>query len=936
MVRRFLIALAVTALGAVFVAPAAQAEFGIARWEALTCKTDATTPGLGNWAANGSPCVQSEPERQYTQAAGHPNKGITAFLMNQVVGPPKFPDGFIKNIRVELPKGLGVNPEAVPKCTEKQLSEVVAAGPPLVSKCTTEVPESLVGVDYFTTLAPGPVPPAGTEVTVPAFVYNIAARPGVPSMAGFNAAGEPTYLVGSLDPGDQHISFDITDLKSPLEGGPPVIGSRLVFEGQKGDGYLTLPSSCAGPQVTKLHVVSHPYPAPPEGAELERSAEAATPTGATGCDKVPFEPTVAVNPTGPKATDTAEPVTVEVGIPFEKGKPEGITNSYLKTAKVTLPEGMGINPSSANGLVACTNQQFAMGTNDPVACPNDSKIGTVTVETPSLPAGSIGGAVYVGEPLKNGPGTSESGEQFRIFIHASGPERGVNVRLVGKISLNSQTGQITATVEENPEAPFSSFQIHLDGGPKGTLSTPYTCGPNKTVTELDPWSGNPAAKPSGEFTLTNFPGGGSCPKSLGERPFTPSYSAKSDSSKAGAYSPFRVSMGRSDGQQELKAVNVTLPKGLTGKLAGIPYCSEQAIAAAQAASGKAEQAHASCSSESAIGSATITAGTGSAPFKTSGTAYLAGPYKNAPLSLAIITPAVAGPYDLGTVVVRVALNVNPETAQVNAVSDAIPNVFGGVKLDIRSIDVNVDRSKFMLNPTNCAAQATTGSINGGGSDPANSSSWSSYSVSSPFQATECKKLGFKPKLFTRISGPTTRAKNPQIRAVLEARNGDANIARTALTLPHSLFLDQSHIRTVCTRPQLASQSCPKAAQYGYAKAKTPLLSNMLKGPVYLVSSNHKLPDLVADLRGQVNIQLHGVIGSKHGGLKTVFNPVPDVPVKKFILTMQKGKKSLIVNSTNLCKKQQKAVLNIGGQNGKKVKNNKYRLNVTGCKGKKKK
>ena len=303
--------------------------------------------------------------------------------------------------------------------------------------------------------------------------------------------------------------------------------------------------------------------------------------------------------------------------------------------------------------------------------------------------------------------------------------------------------------------------------------------------------------------------------------------------------------------------------------------------------------------------------------------------------MAVITPAVAGPYDLGTVVVRVALNVNPETAQINAVSDAIPNVFGGVKLDIRSIDVNVDQPKFMLNPTNCAAQAISGTINGGGANPLNSASWSSYAVSAPYQATECNKLGFKPKLHTRLSGPTKRAKNPRIRAILEARKGDANVSRTALTLPHSLFLDQSHIKTVCTRPQLASQTCPSGAVYGHAEAITPLLSNKLKGPVYLVSSNHELPDLVADLRGQVNIQVHGVISTKHGGLKTVFNPLPDVPVKKFILNMSGRAKSLLVNSTNTCAGKQLAVLNMKGQNGKQVKDNKYALNMSSCGGKKK-
>jgi len=923
------------ALGAVFAAPAAQAEFGIARWEAVTCKSDTTTPGLGNWAANGSPCLKSETERQYTQAAGHPNKGITAFLVNQVVGPPALPDGFIKNIRVELPRGLAVNPEAVPTCTEKQLSEVIATEPIVLTKCATEAAASQVGTDYFTTLAPGPVPPKGTEVTVPSPVYNmdVSNRFGVPSMAGFNASGEPTYLVGDLDPGDQHVSFNITNLKSPLLGGPPIIGSRLVFEGQKGDGYLTLPTSCEGPQVTDLEVRSHPYPAPPEGAELVRRAEGSTPTGATGCADIPFEPTIATTADGAKATDSPEPATVDLGIPYKKENSGGLINSYLKTAKVTLPEGAGINPSSAT-LTPCTSAQFPLASNDAIACPAGSQIGTVKVETPALPAGSIGGAVYLAEPLKNGPGAASTGEQFRIFIHASGPERGVNVRLVGNVFPNPITGQLTAVVDNNPEAPFSSFQIHLNGGPKGVLTSPDVCS-TETTTDLTPWSGNANAAPKSPFTLTSLPGGGSCPKTLASRPFAPSYTAKSDSNKAGSYSPFHVHIGRPDGQQELKVVNVTLPKGLTGKLAGIPYCSEADIAAAQASSGKSQLASSSCPAASQIGTTTTLAGSGALPFKIAGKAFLAGPYKGAPLSLVVVTPGVAGPYDIGTVVVRVALNVNPTTAQINAVSDPIPNVFGGVKLDVRSIDVDVDKSQFMRNPTNCEPGAVSGTINGGGANPANPASFSSYGVSVPYAATECNSLGFRPKLFTRLFGPTNRAKNPRLRAILETREGDANVARTALSLPHSLFLDQSHIKTVCTRPQLASQTCPKAAQYGQAEAISPLLDNKLKGPVYLVSSSNKLPDLVADLRGQVNIQLHGVISSKRGGLKTVFDSVPDVPVKKFILNMQGGKKSLLINSTNICAKKQTAVLNIKGQNGKKVKNNKYGLRISNC-GKKKK
>jgi len=907
MAKRFLIAVAVMALGAVFVAPAAQGAFGIESWEAQTCKVDETPV---------NPCLGTQAEKLFTQAAAHPNFGITAFKLNsQEVAPGSFvPEGNVKDIRVELPRGLGVNPEATPvKCTVAQLEELAfGAGCPA---------ESRVGTDFLTAIVAAGPPPVVATIPVP--VYNVVPPFGVPSQAGFKATGPASFLVGDLDPVDQHISFN-TEVESPAEGGPPVIGSRLVFNGRAGDGYLTMPSECDGGQTTILKVDSYQEP----GVIKEKPST--TILGADGCNEVPFKPTVKVTPDGSKATDSPEPVMVEIGIPYEKGKPEGITNSYLKTAKVTLPVGAGINPSSAV-LPTCSDEQFHKGTNLPIGCPGDSQIGTVKVETPSLPAGSIGGAVYLAEPLKNGPGASTTGEQFRIFIHASGPERGVNVRLVGKVFPNPTTGQLTVVVEENPEAPFSSFQIRLNGGPKGTLSTPDICGPNKTKTDLTPWSGNPDQNmPSSSFELTSFPGGGNCPKTLAERPFAPGYTAKTDSTKAGTYSPFRVHIGRPDGQQELKVVNVTLPKGLTGKLAGTPYCSGAAIAAAEANSGKAEQAASSCPAASQIGTTSTTAGSGSEPFQIAGKAFLAGAYKGAPLSMVVITPGVAGPYDIGTVVVRVALNVNPSTAQINAVSDPIPNVFGGVKLDVRSIDVNVDKSSFMLNPTNCEAGATSGTINGGGSDPANPASFSSYAVTAAFQATECNKLAFKPKLFTRLYGPTKRAKNPRIRAILEAREGDANVSRTALTLPHSLFLDQSHIRTVCTRVQLAAKQCPKAAIYGHAEAKSPLLDQKLKGPVYLVSSDDPLPNLVADLRGQVNIQLRGVISSKRGGLKTVFPTVPDVPVKKFILNMQGGKKSLLVNSTNLCQKKQRAVLNIKAQNGKKVKSNRYRLNTSSC------
>lgn len=971
MARRSLIAVAVMALLAVFAVPAVQADTGDIiqeqhdpptaedGFQALTCKTD--TPKCA---------PDSPPEQFFLQAAGHPPIGFTQYIVKQkeveVEATPRIvPVGPVQTIRVDLPPGLTVNPlatvdpEGKPiRCTLAEFKEEL--GPTEPTGCP---PETQVGEEEVTLkVVAGPgtgtiVPPTPFVTKVP--LYNVEPAFGEPALFGFKVGkpGEKKEVFLKTDvawESDYHEGFTIA-LPTPTPG-TLTYKSRLVNFGESGDGtYITNPTTCFDPtQVPfesnystflRAQAVSEVDPNFPFGFT---PFEAKLPPGVQqeGCGGVPFDPSIEVNP-GTTQVDSPAAATVTTILPFNPAKEgkKGLSQSHVRSARLTLPPGMGINPSGANGLVACTDAEFKKGQRVVSnSCPAASKIGVAEVDTPPLPDGSLLGEVYVGEQKSNNPA---SGELFRILVEVKSEKYGVVARLVGNISANPTTGQLTAILDDQevgpfagplpkglPQVPFEFVRLRFDGG-KATLTSPPTCAVSDTNGLMEPWAMPGQQKPvNAKFTLSSVPGGGACPQTLAERKFAPPYTAKPDSTKAGAYSPFRVHIGRPDGEQELKVVNVTLPKGLTGKLAGIPYCSETALSAAAAATGKAELATPSCSSASQIGTTSTESGTGANPLKLTGKAYLAGPYKGAPLSMAVITPAVAGPYDLGNVVVRVALNVNPKTAQVNAVSDLIPDVFGGAKLDIRTIDVNVDRSKFMLNPTNCAAQATSGVINGGGADPANPAAFSSYAVSAPFQATECNKLAFKPKLFTRLFGPTKRAKNPRIRAILEARNGDANLARAALTLPHSLFLDQSHIRTVCTRVQLAARTCPKGAVYGQAEAKSPLLDKKLKGPVYLVSSDNPLPDLVADLRGQVNIQLYGVISSKRGGLKTVFRQVPDVAVKKFILNMKGGKKSLIVNSENLCEKKQRAVLNLKAQNGKKVKNNKYGLRISNC-GKKK-
>jgi hypothetical protein len=959
-------------------------------WQAGTCLTD--EPVAGEPKVH---CGPSAAGAFYKQAGGHPPVGFTQYTIQheapKALPSPPFPAGSlsipikkpleghtIKTLRVDLPPGLTVNPNATPaKCEVSDTAfERVEAGKGIVPNC----PEgSAVGTEEVTLVTNGPgatIPGVGV-IPVEGFVvpptpgvskvtvYNLVPREGEPARFGFVVAGKEAVFLNTEVAwnSDFHEAFTIELPNSAAEvPGLSTLISRLINFGTRGNGtYLTNPTTCYNPaEAAYEHLYSTWF-----RAESYEKPDAGFPAGSTpveakvqsstgqliqqeGCENVPFDPAVKVEP-GTTGVDSPAKATITTTMPFNDPSKGGnpIGQSHLKSATVTLPEGMGLNPSGSVGLEACTDDQFGKvsgSTSYSNSCPANSVIGSAEITSPPLER-PLKGSIYVGEQKSSNP---ESGEEFRILVEAKEPKEGINVRLVGQVKANATTGQLTAVFNEQevgplagklpeglPQVPFEAVKLSFDGS-KDVLTSPSTCTAAQTTGQMEPWARPGTTTPvSSSFTLSTDPAGGSCPTSGAARKFTPDYTAASESTAAAQYSPFKAHIGRKDGEQEIKAVNVTLPKGLVGRLAGIPYCGEAEIAAAAASSGRAQQAKASCSSESAVGAVTTVAGTGAKPLSLSGVAYLAGPYKGAPISLAIVTPAVSGPFDLGTVVVRVALNINPLTAQVNAVSDPIPNVFGGVKLDIRSIDLNMNRYRFMLNPTGCEAGATAGSINGGGANPANSSSWSSYSVSAAYQASNCKGLGFKPEFHARISGPTTRAKNPQIRVVVKAKPGQANIARTALNLPHSLFLDQGHIKQVCTRVQLAAKQCPQSSIYGHAEAGSPLLKQKLKGPVYLVSSKHKLPDLLADLRGQINIQLDGVISSNHGGLKTVFNNTPDVPLKSFVLNMRGGEKSLLQNSTNLCKSPQLAILNMKGQNGKTVKNNKLRLNVASCGGKKK-
>jgi len=921
-------------------------------WQAGTCKTD--TPE----------CSVDTPNQFFTQAAGHPPVGFTQIIVrhnDELGGAIKNPVGHIKTVLVDLPAGMSVNPQATPQC-ELEGEKFPVSGCPAATKVGYSNVEAVSGVPPLT------LPP----VEVPGIaVYNLKPRQGEPARFGFTlplGLGEVFLNSGVKWDGDYHEYFTIHVPEVPgLD--VKILRNRLVFDGTIGSGgaggaFLTTPSTCFDPNQpafektynTLLHADSVEERAPEDEYDVAPDKAGTPPPPAflagselvesplpkvggsrvmpTGCNKVPFEPTTSQSP-GTNQTDSPMGGTVEVKVPFNPGA--AIYQSNVRTADVTLPQGLGVNPSAASGLQACTDAQFGKGTRSPVACPAGSKIGTVAIDTPPLPDGTLTGDVFLATQQSRDP---ESGNEYRIFIDAESAARGLSIRLVGNVKANAQTGQLTAQVKEAPQLPFDSVRVSLDGA-KGPLTSPPTCGPNATTHAMQAWSGTPDQGQADKgFTLTSAPGGAPCAKTLGERPFAPSFGTHTSNPKGGAFTQFAMNIGRNDGNQELKGVEVTLPPGLTAKLAGVRYCPASAIAAAAANSGAAEAAHSSCPPQSLVGSAAVSAGSGSHPFQTTGKAFLAGPYHGAPLSLAVVTPATAGPFDLGTVVVRVALFVDPETARVKPVSDPIPHVFGGALLDVRAVSVKLDRPKFSINPTNCSRFATTGALRGGGSNPLDPAAFSSYSVSSPFKVDDCDKLDFKPKLYMRVFGGTRRAKSPKLRAVLVARDGDANIGRSAVKLPKPLILEQASLANVCTRVQFAAHDCPKDSIYGFAEATTPLLDGPLKGPVYLRSSSHELPDLVVALNGQVDVVLAGRIDSVKGRMRTTFDTVPDVPVSKFVLTIRGGKKrGLLVNSSNLCAKKYKVIARFTGQNGKKA-NQKPKLR-TPCKkhhkkGKKKK
>ena len=799
-----------------------------------------------------------------------------------------------------------------------------------------------------------------------ATVYNLVPPPGAAFKFGFRVLS--TYITGvsgARPDGENNIFSALSNIQqvSPNAGADLTLWGNPadpVHDAQRGSclfppagdkcgagitvrPFITMPRSCRGPLLTLFKMRSWQNPDVWVQGEAE-THEGPEPLGTIGCDALGFAPRVAAQPT----TDQAESPS---GLDFDLDindenltNPTGNAQSDIEKATVTLPEGVTINPSIAEGLLTCSVAAYAREAVDSEpgeGCPQASKVGSVEVETPILEGELIKGQLFVAtqdDPATSAPGAENPFDSLiALYMVIKDPQLGILVKLPGKVEPDPKTGQLVTTFgeapEELPQFPLSHVGIHLREGGRSPLITPAHCGTYATEAVFTPWAdpGHPLTTPPAEFKITKGVGGGPCPPG-GAPPFKPGFTAGSVNNSAGRYSPFNMRLTRSDGEQDMTKFSAVLPPGLLGKIAGVSKCSEAQIAAARAKTGREELASPSCPASSQIGRTLAGAGVGSQLTYVGGSLYLAGPVGGDPLSVVAITPAVAGPFDAGTVVVRVATTVNPLTAEIEvdgANSEPIPHILKGIVLKVRDLRVYADRPDFTINPTSCEPSQARATLFGSFLDVFNPADDAPVSLAARYQAADCAALGFKPGLSFRLKGGTKRGGHPALKAIVTPRAGDANFESAVVTLPRSAFLDQAHIRTICTRVQYAAKACPAGSIYGRVSATTPLLDEPLSGPVYLRSSNHNLPDLVFALHGIVDAEVVGRIDSHKGGIRTSFEAIPDVPVTRVVLEMQGGKKGLIVNSRDLCANTSRAIARFTGQNNKQ---NNFRppVRAAGC------
>jgi hypothetical protein len=857
-------------------APAAQASFGVteSNFEAGTCS--GLTPS----------CTYASPKNVFfTQAAGHPPWGITTFELNHS---GEKPEGALKRVRVDVPAGLAANPEALPQCKREAFEHNECSSKTQVG--TTE----LVAYDGI------------SDITVTGNVYNLEPAEGLPLVFGIDTGVEPItdvhiYLEGHVDwsgahpGGAYHEYFEINNvpkeaelslskLKVPLT----VLKSKLNFNGRAGAGnFLTLPSVCSPTTTSYLEVESY------EGQVS--TTETHTPVGVEGCGEVPFKPTAVVTPET-SISDLPDGATTVVKVPQHAGENE-INTADIKDAHVKLPAGLTLNPSAAHGLEACSPTQIGIGTRNPVTCPTASNIGAVTIET-DLPAKSLSGGVYLGNP----GGGAITGPPYTIYLDAESTYD-VSVRLKGTVVPNPITGRLEVAFLENPPLPFSELILTLKGGARSPLANPLACGNAQVEALFTPYTGTPTALSATPFTTTG------CPSPL---PFSLEQSTQNSAPKGGSYTSYTFNLRRADGQQHLSQLRTVLPAGLVGAIPSVPLCREPL----------AQQG--ACGASSQIGTATATAGAGPEPYAFSGPVFLTSRYGSSPYGLSIPIAAVAGPFNLGPVVTRVGINVDPNTARVIATAN-LPTIVGGVPLRLKSLTVTINRGRFLVNPTNCNPLATDSLLT--------STRNAVDAVSSPFQVSGCSSLPFKPIFKAATSSKITKQNGVGLQVILMQGAHEANIRSVVASLPVQLPSRLSTLQKACVGATFDANpaACPAASRVGTATVSTPILPSRLTGPAYLVSrGGAAFPDLDLILEGNgVRVVLVGHTDIKHGITTSTFASIPDVPVSSFLLELPIGSNSVLSAYGNLCLHPLLMPTTITAQSGAVIKHN-TRIAVASC------
>lgn len=898
------------------------------------------------------------------RAGSHPYQLTSSLSLNRDSAETLLPPALPRNLHFKLPPGQVGSATAVAQCSEQDFEHIVEGGQ--INGCPAD---TAIGVAVVTAST---FPKQEEHFTVP--IFNLVPAPGEPARFGFEVIKSPVILDTAVRSGpgeDYGVTVNVENITQTVNlisattsfwgtpadpshresrGWACVLGGFYAEESgqtcapvvQSPIAFLTLPTNCKAPFAPSVEGVSWPSKAAPDGVSFpEQTYNLQDALGnlvpLSGCNQLAFAPTISAVPSVQSASSASG---LDFSLDFaDEGllEPAGTAQSHLKDTSVTLPEGVTINPSAGVGLSGCTEAQYeaeALESAPEAGCPGASKLGSVEVETPLLPT-KLGGSVYAAQPYENPFPEPENGHPggtlVALYVIVKNPQTGILVKLAGKVSRNSVTGQLTTTFADNPQLPFAHFKLHFREGQQAPLITPAACGQYTTQATLTPWS-EPATAllDTSAFAITQGVDGEPCPAGT---PFSPQIEAGTLNNDAGAFSPFFLRLTRGDGDDEISSFSTTLPLGLTGIIAKIPFCPEQDIALARSKSGTREQRRPSCPSESLLGRSLARAGVGSVLAETAGKVYFAGPYDGDPFSLVSVTSAVVGPFDLGTIVIRFGLRIDPLTAQASVdptPSEPLPHIIDGIVTHVRDIRVYIDRPEFMLNPTSCQPMAVSSTLN--------SYLGHQATVSSPFQAGNCAKLKFSPQFSVSTTGNTSKANGAGLSVKLAYPKGAlgsyANVSKVKVSLPKALPSRLTTLQKACLAEVFDANpaNCPAASAVGSAKVTTQVLPVALEGPAYFVShGNEAFPDLTIVLKGYgVTVDLVGSTQIRNGITTSTFKATPDVPFESFELNLPQGPYSALTANTKLCSTKLTMPTEFTAQNGVVI-NQSTPIKVTGCK-----